>query len=256
MRVLVTNDDGIDAPGLRVLIGAAARTGAEVTVLAPLREFSGASASLVAHPTDGRLAVQRRDPDDLGVHRVLVVDASPAYLAMIAVQGAFGEPPDVVLSGVNHGPNTGAAVLHSGTVGAALTAWLHGGGIRAMALSSAATRPEHWAAVDAVADRCLSWLLTTDAPRGVLNVNVPDVGPGAVRGLWECALARAGAVQAAVGDSEDAVDVVLSIVDPSSEPGTDIALLAQGYATATLLHPTGAGSTSGLGGLVDQTSTP
>src|SRR5919106_1774673 len=126
-RALVTNDDGIDSAGIGMLARAAADAGLEVTVAAPSWDSSGASASLTAVEEDGRFLVESRTPDGAGEDdhsdaEWYAVEAAPAFIVRAGVEGAFGEPPDVVLSGINLGQNTGAAVLHSGTVGAVLTA--------------------------------------------------------------------------------------------------------------------------------------
>ena len=124
MRVLVTNDDGVDSPGIRALARACEVAGLEVTVAAPAWDSSGASASLTGVQQDGRLLLHRRG--GWGAAQVFGVEAAPAFIVPAGVHGAFGEPPDIVVSGINIGANTGHAVLHSGTVGAALTAWTFG----------------------------------------------------------------------------------------------------------------------------------
>ena len=125
VRILVTNDDGIDSPGLHALAAAAADFGT-VMIAAPAVESSGTSAGLTAARDDRRVAVEERDGG-------LAVAAHPGLIALIACHGGFGPAPDVVLSGVNRGANVGRAVLHSGTVGAALTASVNGA--RALAVS-------------------------------------------------------------------------------------------------------------------------
>src|SRR5262245_14158128 len=115
-RILVTNDDGIAAPGIRVLARAVADAGYDVTVAAPRYEASGMSAALTAVTKAGRIVLERRDLDGVPAYGV---EASPSYIAMLACLGAFGPPPDLVVSGINRGANAGHAVLHSGTVGAA-----------------------------------------------------------------------------------------------------------------------------------------
>src|ERR1700761_1674997 len=125
MRVLVTNDDGVSAPGLRPLAEAARGRGVEVVVAAPAQEASGMSAALTAVTDRGRVVFEET-PAGFGVA------ASPAYIVVLASLGVFGPPPEIVLSGINRGANIGRAVLHSGTVGAALTAANHGA--RAMAV--------------------------------------------------------------------------------------------------------------------------
>src|SRR5690606_26682121 len=109
----------------------------------PAVESSGASASLLGREDDGRLVVDHRlppgAPDDIESY---AVRAAPALIVFVAAYGGFGPVPDVVLSGVNKGANTGHAVLHSGTVGAALSASTHG--IRSMAVSLSDPEPKHW----------------------------------------------------------------------------------------------------------------
>ena len=87
----------------------------------------------MAAQSDGRIRVERRELADAAGVPAHAVHAGPGLIALIAARGAFGEPPDVVLSGINHGANVGRAIVHSGTVGAALTGGLHGS--RAMAVS-------------------------------------------------------------------------------------------------------------------------
>lgn len=235
MRALVTNDDGIDAAGLRTLAAVAVDAGLDVVIAAPHAEFSGASASLTALGTDGRLLVHDRSIDGLDGVRAVGVEAAPAFITFAAVHGAFGPVPDLVLSGVNHGPNTGHAVLHSGTVGAALTAATQGR--RALAVSMASEAPVHLDTAAAVARRALRWLLAADTGDPfALSVNVPDVALPELRGLRPARLAAFGAVQASVAEvGEGFVTLTIAAVDAVHEPGTDAALLLDGWATATVL---------------------
>ena len=122
MRILVTNDDGIDGPGLHALVGAMCDLDGdhELIVVAPDREFSGASASLGAlhliEPVVTRASIPGADPDE-----VWTVSGPPGLCVMFARLGSFGDPFDLVVSGINPGANVGRAVYHSGTVGACLT---------------------------------------------------------------------------------------------------------------------------------------
>lgn len=161
-RVLITNDDGIDSTGLHRLALVAQRAGLAVTVAAPLVEASGSSASLAATESDGRIELQRRNLPGLPGVPAYAVAAAPAFIAMIALDGAFGPPPSLLLSGINHGYNFGQAILHSGTVGAAFTATTQG--CRAMAVS-----------VGADAARTLFPDWDTPASDGYVTVAVTDV---------------------------------------------------------------------------------
>jgi 5'-nucleotidase len=238
MRVLVTNDDGIASPGLAVLARVALEAGAdEVVVAAPARDASGASASLFGAEQDGRLLVDRTDAPDLppGVASY-AVQASPALIAFVAAHGAFGARPDVVLSGVNRGANTGHAVLHSGTVGAALSAATHG--IRSMAVSVAHTNPQHWATAGVYAAHVLDWLVEQpDLVDRAVNLNVPDRPVADVRGLRRAPLAGFGAVQATVEEADEgALQLTYAEVPAPRDADTDAGLLLRGWATVTLVH--------------------
>jgi 5'-nucleotidase len=248
LRCLVTNDDGIGSEGLRVLARVALDAGFDVVVAAPMREASGASASITAVEEDGRFVVEPRVVPGLEDARaVLAVGGLPAFIALTGMRGAFGPAPDIVLSGINNGPNTGYAVLHSGTVGAALTASTFGAramavslNVRTRTVSGAGVAPSalaspHWETAAGLARRVLPALL--DAAGGtVLNVNVPNLPPDGVRGLERARLARFGAVQTNVAErGEGYVKVALAEIDAEYEAGTDAALVAAGYATITPL---------------------
>lgn len=236
MRALITNDDGIDSPGLAVLARVALDAGYEVIVAAPARESSGASASLIGAEQDGRILIEAKACPGLpeGVESY-AVRAAPGLIAFLAAQESFQARPDVVLSGVNRGSNTGHAVIHSGTVGATLSAMTHG--IHGMAVSLASSEPEHWETAGLVAAHGLHWLTEQPAGDGVLNINVPDVGPEALLGIRKAPLARFGAVQARVHEVEQGqLMATYSAIDPTQDAESDAGLLAAGWATMTLLQ--------------------
>jgi 5'-nucleotidase len=234
LRCLVTNDDGIGSEGLRVLALVALEAGLEVVVAGPLQDVSGASASITAVEEEGRFVVERRTLPGLEACAVFGVGGLPAFIALTGARGAYGPAPDLVLSGINNGPNTGHAVLHSGTVGAALTGSAHG--CRAMAVSIAPGPEPHWETAAEVARRVLPWLM--DAPPGtVLNVNAPNIPLSELRGFRRAGLANFGAVQTNVSETgEGYVKICLSEIEARYEPGTDAALLVDGYATVTPLR--------------------
>jgi 5'-nucleotidase len=256
LRVVVTNDDGIDSEGLRLLAAAALRSGCKVLVAAPDHEASGSSAAMTAVRDDGRIVMERRKLADLDTVPAYAVRAAPAFIAFTAVREAFGRQPDFLLSGINLGPNTGQAILHSGTVGAAMTAASYG--VRAAAFSldvhSGAGKPQ-WETAAAVATRVI--LALPDLPRGqVLNVNIPNVPQHLLRGIRRGRLAAFGAVQIDIIEAaEDYLQVTMSEREagpreaglpeaglpeagpPEAGPRTDSALLAAGYASVTPLQP-------------------
>lgn len=248
VRVLVTNDDGIDSPGIRRLAWAAADSGCDVVVAAPDIDYSGTGAALTTVERDGRVVAQRRDLDGLAAYAVA---GSPAWITLIALHGAFGERPDVVLSGVNRGANAGLAVLHSGTVGAALTA--AAGGVPAMAVSldvpDAADGTRHWATAARVALDLLP-VLTGAADATVLNVNAPDLPYARLLGVRRARLARFGQVQMTIAES--GAGFIRTSIEASGEepePGTDVAWLAGGYASVTPIRAIGEASDVELPGV-------
>jgi 5'-nucleotidase len=250
-RVLVTNDDGIHAPGLRALARMAVGADFDVVVAAPDYEASGSSAALTAIYRERRLAVTRTDFAGNPDVEAYAVAASPGYISMLATIGAFGRRPDLVLSGINRGANTGHAVLHSGTVGAALTAANYG--IAAMAVSLDVLPTEdggeslaeyfgridnealHWDAAASVAAHFLS-IVDKQAIGTVLNVNVPNRLPASLAGVRQATLAAFGHVQMAVAEAgEGYLRTTVERTGDRTQPGTDVAMLSQGYATVTVL---------------------
>jgi 5'-nucleotidase len=256
-RVLITNDDGIAAPGLRWLAGAAYHHGLDVVVAAPRREASGMSAALTAVTDAGRVVFNRTALPGLDDVPAFGVAASPGYIVVLAGLRAFGPAPDLVLSGINRGANAGRAILHSGTVGAALTGANHGA--RAMAVSLDVLTPtsadattggaaiaavdtvddadRHWDTAAGLARRLLPWLVDT-APGTAVNLNVPDRPMAELAGLRPAELAPFGQVQMAIAEAgEGYVRVAIEEDGGRPVPGTDVALLAEGYATVTPIRP-------------------
>jgi 5'-nucleotidase len=234
----VTNDDGIDSPGLHALAAAAMQAGLDVIVAAPAEQSSGAGAALTATRRAGRTVVARRELPGLDGVDVWAVDAQPGHIVVAALNGWFDPAPDVVLSGINHGANVGRAVLHSGTVGAALTAGISDARGLAVSLAVALhpTGERHWDSATAVLRPVLDLLL--DSPEGtVLSLNVPDVPAADLGPLRHARLARGGSVQARVDEIRDG-DLHLGEIEVSDEPeeGTDSALLLAGHPTLTALR--------------------
>ncbi|WP_394613482.1 5'/3'-nucleotidase SurE [Lentzea sp. JNUCC 0626] len=237
MRALITNDDGIDSPGLHVLAEAAQSCGLDVVVAAPVAQASGTSASVAALGDSGRVVSNRRELPGLDVEAYAVA-AHPGLISLIACRGGFGGKPDVVLSGINLGANVGRAILHSGTVGAALTAHLSDVTSLAVSLDVGLDGPEPlWDKAGEVVRVVLPFLLDLPAA-SVLSLNVPNVVD--VQGLRWAELARFGAVQSRVDDvGDNEVELVHVYAEESLVPGTDTALLAEGYATLTALRSVG-----------------
>jgi 5'-nucleotidase len=238
VHAVVTNDDGIGSEGLRMLAYAAVRAGWDVVVAAPDRQASGSGAAMTAVQADGQVVVERHKLPGIETVPAYAVQAAPGFIAFTAVRGAFGRRPDYLLSGINAGPNTGRAVLHSGTVGAAMTAATYG--VRAAAFSLDVSDPvgtERWGPASDVALEILP-VLSNVPPGIVLNVNIPGAPSGRIQGIRQARLAEGGAVElsiirAAAGN----LHVTVAETGKEPAPGTDSALLAAGYAVVTAIRP-------------------
>ncbi|MBZ5516750.1 MAG: 5'/3'-nucleotidase SurE [Acidobacteriia bacterium] len=168
-RILITNDDGIYAAGLKALEQALVAAG-EVTVVAPDREMSGTSQSISVHTP---LRVHAFDEHHYAV------SGTPADAVILALYRLLPAKPDLVISGINPGGNLGENVIYSGTVAAAMEATLHG--VPAFAISHASRKYLDFTAAAAFAARLAERVLSEGLPPGVmLNVNVPR---GEVRGV-------------------------------------------------------------------------
>lgn len=236
-RVLVTNDDGIESEGLQVLARHLEGAGHDVMVVAPDGDFSGSGASLGLLGPGTALGVRRVAIDGLASERTWALAGPPALTVVATLLGGFGELPDLVVSGINAGLNTGRSVLHSGTVGAALTAQNFGLSALAVSVGSSAadSAPWQWDTAASIAVETLS--LVVDAPaRSVLNLNVPGVGRSDVRGMRWARLAPFGAVRASVLGADDAsLQFELVATDEQPDARTDQGTVDEGWASLTTL---------------------
>ncbi|HVM54940.1 MAG TPA: 5'/3'-nucleotidase SurE [Acidimicrobiales bacterium] len=237
MRLLVTNDDGIHAPGIHALARAMARTGHEVVVAAPRDDMTGYGAALGAFSVDGTIDVAEVDLPGLDGVPGFEVVGPPALCVMAARLGGFGEPPDLVVSGINPGANTGRATLHSGTVGAVLT----GGnfGVSGLAVSIGVDEHIHWDTAGELAIGAVTWL--ADRPsRTLLNLNVPNVALDELKGVRWGSLAPFGTVRAFLVDGPASPDgsgrtlqMELREHNEKLPEDSDTALVRDGYASIT-----------------------
>ena len=250
MRILVTNDDGIDSVGLHMLARTMCNHG-DVVVVAPDREFSGASASVGALHLM-RPEVRRVPMSD--VPEVWTLNGPPALCVMFARLGAFGTPFDLVVAGINPGANVGRAVYHSGTVGACLTARI--GGISGVAVSQAVTgfgvegqgwdemiADQRWETAAAVADVVVG-ALVADIPAEpvVINLNVPNVPLDRIAGWTEAEVGLvpprsvSTAVLEPIVGHEDAYNVRMAWGEESELPsGSDGAAIRDDRIAVTYL---------------------
>jgi len=252
MRILVTNDDGIHSPGLHALAVAVVASGHEAVVAAPSSDWSGASACLGPLADSKRVPVERVafPVPDGSTMTGSSVGAPPALISMLADLGGFGEPPEMVVAGINRGPNTGRSTLFSGTIGAVLAGERFGWSGMAVSLDVAVPegggsaredrREPHWGTAADLVRTVLPWLVAAPQ-RTILNLNVPDAPLSDVRGLRSAGLAPVGGVRTIITGSDDhGLDLDLIANDRPVPEGTDSALLVTGWATITPLLPTSA----------------
>lgn len=237
MRILITNDDGIEAPGLHALAGALDDDGHDVLVVAPDTDHSGYGAAIGDLGSRSDLHTTRATIPGAPHIEAYALAGPPALCVMAARLGGFGDPPDLIASGINPGNNTGRAVLHSGTVGAALTG--ANLGVSGLAVS-VGVGPDgtvgSFAAAAEVAAASIAWLMTAPA-KTVLNVNVPTGPIADVRGSRWASLAPFGTVRAALRPSEAEGVLEITLVEANVElpPDSDTALVHAGYVAVTCL---------------------
>ncbi|MDH4147625.1 MAG: 5'/3'-nucleotidase SurE [Acidimicrobiia bacterium] len=259
MRVQITNDDGVEAEGLAHLAAAMVELGHEVIVVAPRWEMSGSGASTGPLHSGTEFEVSQHTIAGLDV-AVHAVAGPPALSVMAARLGAFGVVPDVVVSGINPGMNTGRGALHSGTVGAALTAQAFGMSALAVSLDVPTAQPgdrasvgtpgssaapgvqPQWATARRVAQIAMDWL--AEAPRRtVLNVNVPDRRVGELEGVrWARAAATSGVRASVAPAGPGRLRLELTPSDLVLRADTDTARVQAGYVTVTTLDGITAGA--------------
>jgi 5'-nucleotidase len=237
MRILLTNDDGIDARGLALLEAAAARLSDDIWVVAPSEEQSGTGHSLtLTQPV--RL---RRHGDQR-----FSVSGTPTDAVMMALAHIMKDsPPDLVLSGINRGANLAEDVTYSGTVSAAMEGAL--AGVPSIALSQAYARQGlgagvPFAAAEAWAERVLRPLTETPmAPRTLVNVNFPAVAPDDIKGIRVCrqGLRDYGRLRIIERTDPRGFPYFWFGLAPTVEtPGhwTDLETIADGFISVTPLH--------------------
>ena len=233
MKVLVTNDDGIFAQGLWTLVRALKKV-AQVIVVAPDRERSALGTAVTLHQP---IRVQRVKPLVPGV-KTYSVEGTPADSVILALIKLANSKVDLVVSGINHGPNVGDDVLISGTVGAALQGYLHG--FPAIAISvDAWDNPYLDTAADLaalLAKRIGTNSLTTNI---FLNVNLPNLPLAQIRGLEITRLANISHTNTVTGgnDSEEEYyRLIRQRINKTADSKTDVWAIEQGNISITPLH--------------------
>ncbi len=229
MRILLSNDDGYLAPGLKALADGVAGL-ADITVVAPDRDRSGASNSLtLENPLRVRLM-------DNGFYKV---NGTPTDCVHVAITGLLDREPDMVISGINLGANLGDDVLYSGTVAAATEGRFLG--YPAIAISIDSFTPSHLRTAGRVAADLLAQVQQRPLDRQtILNVNVPDIPWEALRGFRSTRLGHRHKAEPAVRSTDPRGETLYWVGPPGPEQdageGTDFHALRNHYVSVTPLR--------------------
>lgn len=229
LQILVSNDDGYLADGLRALRARLLAFG-EVVVVAPDRNQSGASSSLTLH------SPLRAAETETGV---FAVNGTPSDCVHMAVAGFLPKEPDIVVSGINHGANLGDDVIYSGTVAAAIEG--RHLGLPAIAVSLVGHSPEHFATAAEVCERVLKKMIENPLPAdSILNINVPDVPLAELAGIKATRLGFRHRAEQMVPERDPRGRQIYWIGPAGTEadagPGTDFAAIEAGFASVTPLQ--------------------
>lgn len=229
MKILISNDDGVHAPGLACLADALAQI-AEITVVAPDRNRSGVSNSLTL---ENPLRITS------AANGFYSVNGTPTDCVHIAITGLLKERPDMVVSGINEGSNLSDDVLYSGTVAAATEGRFLG--FPSIAISLSGARCTHYETAAQVAKILIKRLevtpLTFDT---ILNVNVPDLPFADLKGIQITRLGTRHIAEPTIKDTDPRGRKIYWIGQPGLEqdagPGTDFYAVNSGYVSVTPLQ--------------------
>lgn len=228
-RILLSNDDGYFAPGL-LRLHEALLTVADVTVVAPERDRSGASNSLtLTRPLRVRQAAN-------GFH---FIDGTPTDCVHLAITGLMDREPDMVIAGINLGANLGDDVIYSGTVAAAMEGRFLG--LPAIAVSLVGHAGRHFDTAAQVVLQLLERLHSEALPADtILNVNVPDVPYGEIVGIEATRLGHRHKAEPAIRDQDPHGNPIYWVGPPGGEadagPGTDFFAVRRNFVSITPLH--------------------
>lgn len=232
MRVLVSNDDGVEAPGIRVLAEGLRAAGHEVTVVAPDRDRSGASNSLTLDQPIRAKEIAAR---------VWRVAGTPTDCVHLALTGLLASDPDIVVSGINSAANLGDDVIYSGTVAAAMEGRFLGLPAVAMSLVTSEHSGRHYDTAARAALEITARLLVDPLPADtILNVNVPDLPWAQLRGYEVTRLGHRHRAEACI-EQMDPRGRPLWWIGPAGPeqdagPGTDFHAIRTGHISITPIH--------------------
>jgi 5'-nucleotidase len=229
MKILVSNDDGVQAPGLAILTNEL-RTCADVTVVAPDRDRSGASNSLsLSNP----LRIQTM------ANGFISVAGTPTDCVHIAITGLLKEEPDMVVSGINAGANLGDDILYSGTVAAAMEGRFLG--LPAIAISLVGHECRHYETAAIIARNLVLRLQKNPLPaHTILNVNVPDLPIGELKGIEITRLGTRHRAEPTIKEQDPRGRTIYWVGPPGLEQdaglGTDFYAVSMGKVSITPLQ--------------------
>ncbi|WP_133128174.1 5'/3'-nucleotidase SurE [Legionella nagasakiensis] len=229
MNILISNDDGVFAPGIRSLANELSMV-ADIEVMAPDRNRSGASNSLTLSQP---LRVKKLDN---GYHSV---EGTPTDCVHLALTGFFELPADMVVSGINEGANLGDDILYSGTVAAAMEGRYLG--LPAIAVSMVGDNIQHYDTAAVITRQLILKLRTHRLPaQTILNVNVPDLPLDKIQGLEVTRLGTRHGAEPVIKEYDPRGRSIYWIGPPGVEadagPGTDFFAISRGYVSITPLH--------------------
>lgn len=232
MRVLVSNDDGVDAPGIRALAEGLRAAGHEVTVVAPDRDRSGASNSLTLDQPIRTKALGEA---------TWSVAGTPTDCVHLALTGLLSQEPDIVVSGINNTANMGDDVIYSGTVAAAMEGRFLGLPAIAMSLCTGEQGARHYETAARAAVEITARLLVDPLPADtILNVNVPDRPWAELRGFEVTRLGNRHRAEPCIAQRDPRGRPIYWIGPAGPEqdagPGTDFHAVRSGYISITPIH--------------------
>ena len=230
MHILISNDDGYKSKGIQVLINELKKI-AQITVVAPSRNRSGASSSL---SLDRSIKVTKKEDS------FYFLSGTPTDCVHIALTGLMQTLPDMVISGINHGPNLGDDTIYSGTVAAAIEGYLLD--IPSFAISMGSVNPKHFeTAAKVTSDLIKLYNKKKVSSASLLNINVPDITYDELKGLEVTRLGKRHAAEKAMKKKhtqKESLYWIGEVGQPNDGgPGTDFYALKNNLVSISPIHP-------------------
>ena len=230
MHILISNDDGYKSKGIQVLINELKKI-AQITVVAPSKNRSGASSSL---SLDRSIKVTKKEDS------FYFLSGTPTDCVHIALTGLMQTLPDMVISGINHGPNLGDDTIYSGTVAAAIEGYLLD--IPSFAISMGSVNPKHFeTAAKVTSDLIKLYNKKKVSSASLLNINVPDIPYDELKGLEVTRLGKRHAAEKAMEKKhtqKESLYWIGEVGQPNDGgPGTDFYALKNNFVSISPIHP-------------------